>query len=552
MELPASIGKYELLEYLGGGMSQVFRARDTLIDRQVVVKILTDNATGDPEAKARFLQEARLAGNVQHENIVAVYDYGEHLGRPFMVMEYLRGEDLRAAIRGQRTGSLMNRLRIARDIAAALDYTHSRGIIHRDIKPENIHIDASGKVKLMDFGIAKTAELSLTRTGMAMGTPFYMAPEQVRGLPITVQVDIYAWGLLVYELLTGVRSINAETMEAVFYHILNVPVDQAMMENAGAPPGVRDLVSRCAAKDPAMRPQGFAAVIAELNAMLAGDAAGRTQTAPQIPAPQPHSPSVPAPAGPSGAVKPQSSKTGLILGLAGGVLALLVIAAVVIVYLRPKTPPSVPGMIYIPAGTFLAGSDKHPVKLGAFYIDETEVSNAQFADFCRATGCALPPADPNLPAVNITIADARAFAKWKGKRLPTGPEWERAARGDKGAKFPWGDDSDPFRANVADNGSLGAQHHLMPVNSFTPASGIYNIVGNAFEMVEGTVTPSEAAVARFAALLSPSPTAQEPWIALRGGSFNTPLSPELVWDEAPVPERFKTADAGFRCAKDAP
>src|SRR5579871_1984596 len=101
MELPPPIGKYELLQYLGGGMSQVFRARDTMIHREVVVKILTENATSDPEAKARFLQEARVAGNVQHPNIVAVYDYGEHQGRPFMVMEYLRGEDLRAAIRGK-------------------------------------------------------------------------------------------------------------------------------------------------------------------------------------------------------------------------------------------------------------------------------------------------------------------------------------------------------------------------------------------------------------------------------------------------------------------
>src|SRR5580698_3009740 len=136
MQLPAFIGKYELLEFLGGGMSQVYRARDTVIGRPVVVKLLTSASSADPEAKARFLQEARVAGKIQHENIVRVFDFGEHEGRPFIVMEYLKGEDLRDAIRGGHTGGLIERIKIAVQIADALEYVNGRGIIHRDIKPE--------------------------------------------------------------------------------------------------------------------------------------------------------------------------------------------------------------------------------------------------------------------------------------------------------------------------------------------------------------------------------------------------------------------------------
>src|SRR4029077_12260586 len=134
MELPATIGKYELLEFLGGGMSHVYRARDTVIDRAVVVKILTDSSCQDADAKARFLQEARLAGGFQHENIVSGFDYGEVGGEPFIVMEYLQGADLRHTIRAGRLGSINDRLGIALHIAGALQYVHARAIVHRDIK----------------------------------------------------------------------------------------------------------------------------------------------------------------------------------------------------------------------------------------------------------------------------------------------------------------------------------------------------------------------------------------------------------------------------------
>ncbi len=528
MELPATIGKYELLEFLGGGMSHVYRARDTVIDRAVVVKILTDSSCQDADAKARFLQEAKLAGGFQHENIVSVFDYGEYQGKPYIVMEYLQGEDLRAAIRGNHLGGMNDRLRIALHIAEALGYVHERAIVHRDIKPDNIHIDLKGRVKLMDFGIAKTADLSLTRTGMAMGTPYYMAPEQISGGATSHLVDIYAYGLLLYELLTGVRGVLGETMEQVFFQILNQPVDAGAMEKAGVSPAVRDLVLRCTAKKPEERPQSFRAIADELRAILANDAKSATQTIPQSAAP----------------ISAEPSRKLLWIGIAAA--AAVVAALGIALWMRPSsTPsaPSVPGMVYIPAGTFLAGQDKKPASLQAFYIDETEVSNGEY---CQAMGCSVAAGQENLPKVDVTVAQARAYAKQIGKRLPTSLEWERALRGTQGALFPWGDQKDASKANVSDNPA--APHEVMPVRSF--AGPIYNMIGNVWEMVDEPVTPSANAIAMFAALMTPPATAEEPWIEMRGGAFDRALDASYAYDSVSMPERFSERNVGFRCAKD--
>lgn len=522
MDLPATIGKYELLEFLGGGMSHVYRARDTVIDRAVVVKILTESSCQDADAKARFLQEAKLAGGFQHENIVSVFDYGEFDGKPFIVMEYLKGEDLRDAIRGSRLGSINDRLRIAVHIADALQYVHARAIVHRDIKPENIHIDPNGRVKLMDFGIAKTPDLSLTRTGMAMGTPYYMSPEQISGNPTSHLVDIYAYGLLLYELLTGVRGVRGETMEQVFFQILNQTVEVEAMEKAGVPPAVRDLVLRCTAKKPEDRPASFQAIADELRGILAGGMKSATQSVPRT--------------APPAATK---SRFPMWIALAA---ALAIAAGIALWMMRPPASPAVPGMVYIPAGTFLSGENKKPTGLGAFFIDETEVSNA---DFCKAMGCSVEPGKENLPKVGITVAEARAFAQKIGKRLPTALEWERAVRGTQGALFPWGDQKDASKANVSDNPA--ATHELMPVRSMTGPP--YNIIGNAWEMVDGPVTPSATAVAMFAAVMNPPATAQEPWIAMRGGAFDRALEPGFSYDAVSIPERFSARNVGFRCAK---
>ncbi|MCC7175518.1 MAG: protein kinase [Bryobacterales bacterium] len=526
-EIPKRIGKYELEEFLGGGMSRVYRARDTVIGRTVAVKILTEEASADPEAKARFLREAQVAGALAHENVMSVYDFGEEAGQPFMVMEFLRGEDLRSAMKGGRTGDLTARLRTAIQIAKALEYIHSQKIIHRDIKPENIHINETGAVKLMDFGIAKSEELSLTRPGFTLGTPYYMAPEQVTGRDVTQLADVYAFGILLYELLSGQRPIAGDNVEQLFARILHEQVDLAPLDAAGVPGPVVRLIGRSVAKSAAQRPQSFAEVRRELEQAIAP---------PEPPAPAP-------------------GRRWMLPALAAVVLA---VALVLYFALRPRAaappPPEKPAelspLLSLPSGDMvLAG--------GSFYIDRTEVTNRAYADFCLARQRPFPPGfpkdKPDYPVVNITIVDAREFARWAGKRLPAKNEWEHAARGDDGRAYPWGNTKDPSFANVADNSSLGS-HELMPAGAFPQGASPYGalqMAGNVWEFVDELITPSAGALQRFARYLQPPPTADEPWYSMSGGAYDIPLVENVTTEWTAVPARYREANIGFRCARDA-
>ena len=266
MPLPQQVGKYDLLECLGGGTdAHVYRARDRNLGRTVAFKILAEPALADRETKARFLVEARLTGSLTHENVIAFYDYGELEGRPFLVMEYLDGESLSRQIREVRTGDLRARLALARQLASALRYVHSKGIIHRDVKPDNIRVDLAGRVKLVDFGIAKTDELSLTGAGFTVGTPYYMAPEQIRGLKPTHLIDLYSFGVVLFELLTGTRPFEAPAVDAIFDLILHQPLDMGPIERMGVPARLTELIQELTDKDPARRPQDFGEVIRRID-----------------------------------------------------------------------------------------------------------------------------------------------------------------------------------------------------------------------------------------------------------------------------------------------
>ena len=208
-------------------------------------------------------------------------------------------------------------------------------------------------------------------------------------------------------------------------------------------------------------------------------------------------------------------------------------------------------MVLVPAGTFLFGEKKEAVYAARFLHRQTEVTNAAYATFARATGHALPeefPQDkPDYPVVNVSILDAQAFANWAGKRLPTAREWEKAARGTDGRLYPWGNEKDLSRANVAGE-------HLVPVNDFAAGAspfGALQMVGNVWELVFELTTPSANAVEYFRSRLAPPPSSEEPWYAIRGGAFNGPLFDAVIWDAGAVPARWKAPNIGFRCVKDA-
>ena len=267
VQLPHRIGKYDLLESLGGSTAQVYRAKDRHLGRTVAFKILCEAALADRETKARFLSEARLTGSLTHENVIAFYDYGEAEGRPFLVMEFLEGESLSIQIREGRTGDLRTKLALARQLASALRYVHSKGIIHRDVKPDNIRVDITGRVKLVDFGIAKTDDLSLTGAGFTVGTPYYMAPEQIRGAKPTQLVDVYSFGVVLFELLSGKRPFEAPTVDDIFDMILHQPLDTEPIEGMDIPARLSELIRELADKDPARRPQNFGEVIRVIDSI---------------------------------------------------------------------------------------------------------------------------------------------------------------------------------------------------------------------------------------------------------------------------------------------
>jgi serine/threonine-protein kinase len=268
------IGKYEVSEQIGvGGFGAVYKGRDPFIKRTVAIKTCQVN---DEEIKHRFFREAELAGNLHHRHITTIYDFGVENGIPYIVQEFLTGEDLDRKIKRGDPIPVARKVEILMAIADGLGYAHNASIVHRDVKPANVRVLDDGTVKVMDFGIAKSlqSESNLTQTGITLGTSAYLAPEQIRGEPIDRRTDVFALGVLAYELLTYRKPFRGEHLSTVLYKILNDTPEPVGSLVQDAPPALIAAVGRAMAKAPADRYATMEAFRKDLQAVLRDLAGG--------------------------------------------------------------------------------------------------------------------------------------------------------------------------------------------------------------------------------------------------------------------------------------
>lgn len=267
-----AVGPYKIVEYVGqGGMATIFKAYQATLDRYVALKVIHPALKEDPSFTTRLKREAAIIANLNHPNIVTVYDFGEFEGIPFLVLRFIEGKTLKAVLQDQRLETSQI-LEIIRPVAEALTYAHTRGVLHRDVKPSNILIDPEGHVYLTDFGLARllrTGESTLSRD-MLIGSPQYISPEQAKGENADVRSDIYALGIVLFEMFTGRVPFSGETPYATIIAQINDPLPPPRSFNPTIPPAVEQVLLKALAKNPGERYSSVREMIRALQNAVRG------------------------------------------------------------------------------------------------------------------------------------------------------------------------------------------------------------------------------------------------------------------------------------------
>ena len=464
-------GRYVVRKELGGGgMGIVYLAHDPLMNREVALKVISwrmmrqSPTEGGENVLKRFRHEAQVLASLQHRAIVPLYDFGQEGNDPYLVMQLMEGGSLADKLSGGAL-QMSQMVRILGELAPALDDMHQQKIIHRDLKPANILFDKWGNPYISDFGLAKLTEKAASfSAGGVKGTPAYMSPEQVLGHSLDGRSDIYSLGGILYQMLTGKQPYH-EAMAGfgqLFSHV-NEPPPRLSPLRTDLSPAWQTLIDRVMGKTPDERPATATQFVNELKILAEPPAQPHRHVSTRVRTTVLRS-SPPPSIAPSPHRQPLGIGSERVCAKDGCV------------------------QVYVPAGEFLMGSDKndplaydnekpqHEVYLDAYWIDKTPVTNAMFAKFVQETGYQTEGEKAkdhytwrsragrgrdNHPVVYVSWHDANAYASWAGRRLPTEAEWEKAAGGTDGRKWPWGNYPPTkklcnFGMNVKDTTPVGA------------------------------------------------------------------------------------------------